>query len=144
MPYGVLQLDANGRAGILVSGWSWGGTFGLGESITPVNVMLLAEQADGTMAIETGSVLGNRTTNGSGSVIVADFNNDGRDDILLPAHNESPFIAARSTAYISTGSTGFFRVDLTDQVMAHDAQLAEIDGQPVVLTRTFQPGDQNP
>ena len=46
-------------------------------------------------------LLGSAVTNGAGSIIVADFNGDGLDDLILPVRNESRFIWKNSTAWIS-------------------------------------------
>lgn len=107
LPYAQIDLDSTGRAGLVLSGWSWGGSFGAGTSVTPVNIAIFAETQDGTMQLATDKIVPSATTNGSNSVVVTDFNNDGRDDILLLAHNESPFLAKPSTAYISEGTQGF-------------------------------------
>jgi hypothetical protein len=110
----------------------------------PVNVSILGPNSDGTLKVNTNSFINDPKTNGGGSVIVADFNGDGKQDIFLAAHNESPFIAMPSTAYISNNTNFFTKVVLNDHVMAHDAELALINGKPIVIASTFNPGDVNP
>jgi cyclophilin family peptidyl-prolyl cis-trans isomerase/methionine-rich copper-binding protein CopC len=76
-------------------------------------------------------------------VLVADFNGDGRDDIFLPAHNETPDIAMPSTAYLSSPTGKFTKITLNDHVTAHGGALEYIDGVPTVFTSTFGPSINN-
>lgn len=143
--YGHLQLGHG--SGMVVSGWGWTGGFGAdGALATPekVRVAMLAQQADGTLALATSTYLPSDLTNGANSVATADFNGDGKADIFLPAHNESPFQATPSTLYLSNASGGFDHTVLDDNVMAHDAQWFMLNGTPTVLTASYAPGDLNP
>jgi len=143
--YGHVPLA--GGNGLVVSGWGWSGAFGSGAALaTPekVHIALFAPQADGTLALSTQDYLASDLTSGANAVAVADFNGDGRADIFLPAHNESPFHAEPSTLYLANAQGGFDKTTLDDAVMAHDATLTFIDGVPTVLAATFNPGDANP
>ena len=137
---GNFTSDSSGREHIIATGWQFCGPNA--SSITPVHFAIFRQQNDGTMKLDTASFVSDSLTNGGGSVVVADFNGNGYPDIFLAAHNESPFIAMPSTALLSNGAGGFSKVTLTDHVMAHDAELAIIDGVPTVTTATF--GSQNP
>jgi len=134
---------ANGD-NVILTGWAYNGFASTAKSITPVNFAILAQQADGTLKLATSSFVNDAHVNGGSSVVVADFNGDGKPDIFLAAHNESPFIAMPSTVLLSNASGTFDKITLTDKVMAHDAELATINGTPTVVTRTFQPGDGHP
>ncbi|MFL6674425.1 MAG: DUF4214 domain-containing protein [Massilia sp.] len=143
--YGHIQL--NGLSSIVISGWGWGGGFGTNSSLAspePVHIEILEQQADGTLKLATAQYVSSDVISGANSVIVADFNGDGKSDIFLPAHNESPFKAMPSTLYLSNGAGGFDKTSVDDSVMAHDAQLAMIKGVPTVFSATFTPGDTNP
>lgn len=147
---GNFTVDASGREHIIVTGWQYCGFNNTATSITPVHLAIFRQQSEGTMKVDTASFVSDSLTNGGGSVVVADFNGDGYPDIFLAAHNESPFIAMPSTALLSNGAGGFSKVTLSDHVMAHDAELATINGVPTVVTATFgsqnanQPADQLP
>ncbi|HEU4853038.1 MAG TPA: DUF4214 domain-containing protein [Telluria sp.] len=141
--HGTLPLS-NGRDGMVIGGWTYRGGFGGAGDPATVNAAMLEQQADGSMKIATAKYLPSATTQGIGSVNIADFNGDGKPDIFLAAHNESPFVAVPSVAYLSNAAGTFDKVTLADKVMAHDAQLGYVDGVPTILTRVFQPGYHHP
>lgn len=123
--------------GLVGIGWAYSGFDNKATSVTRVNSILMEQLKDGSIIIANEKYLSNSATNGAGSVVIADFNQDGWDDILLLAHNESPFVAASSTAYISNKG-GFDVLRLNDRVMAHDAQLVRgTDDNPLVVAKTF-------
>ena len=128
----------NGREGLVLNGWhSSGASTATPTSITPVNMVLLEQQPDGTLATATSKYISDPQTNGSGSVVVADFNQDGIQDIFLAAHNEYPPLPASSTAYLSNANGTYSKVVVGDQVEAHDGNLAYINGTPTVLTGSY-------
>lgn len=133
--YSPIMLP-NGRMGLAVDGWSFS-TFGFTATFYPVNAAVLEQNADGTLLLATSKYLGDSLTNGASSVVVADFNRDGQQDIFLAAHNESPFVPKPSTAYLSNARGTFDKVVLGDLVEAHHASLATINGVPTVFTASF-------
>jgi hypothetical protein len=136
-----LGPDQNGLA---LGGWAYQGGFGGSGQPLTVNAALLEQQADGSMRLATSKYIASPATQGAGSINLADFNGDGRADIFMAAHNESPFLAVASVAFMSNSAGGFDRVVLDDKVMAHDAELGYVNGVPTIMTRTFTPGDINP
>lgn len=142
--YGTVGIGAAQQAGLVLGGWAYQGGFGGSGQPLAVNAALLAPQADGTLKLATNDYLGSGATQGIGSVNIADFNGDGRQDIFMAAHNESPFVAVSSVAWLSNAKGGFDRVEIGDKVMAHDGELAYVNGVPTIFTRTFDPGDYNP
>ncbi len=138
--WGNLVFGPAGREGMVAIGWAYSGFDNKATSITPVNTVLIEQTASGDMRIVNDEYLSTSKTNGGSSVIIADFNRDGRDDVFLAAHNESPFVTSSSTVYLSDGA-GKFKVEtLNDQVMAHDAQLyVGPNGQPSVIIQSFGP-----
>jgi hypothetical protein len=143
--YGHVTLG--GLSSLVISGWGWGGGFGTDSTLKapePVHILILEQQPDGTMKSATAKYLSSDVISGANSVIVADFNGDGKQDIFLPAHNESPFQAMPSTLYTSNAAGTFDKTVLADKVMAHDAELSQASAAPTVFTATFTPGDVNP
>ncbi len=136
---------STGSYGVVVSGWAWTSAgFSTGSQIQTVSIGLFEPLASGEQKLVTDRYVSDPKTNGSGSIIVNDFNSDGFSDILLPAHNESPFKAMASTIYWGKPDGKFDKVLLDDQVMAHDASLNWVNGNPLVVTSTFHPGQNNP
>ena len=141
--FGNAGLGANQLTGVVMTGWSYSGFDNTADTVVPVNVGILEQQPDGTLLLDTASYVPSPSTNGGGSVLVADFNGDGRDDVFLAAHNESPFLQQPSTVLLSNPQGTFTKVTLTDSVMAHDAGLYYQDGKPVVITASFAEDYEN-
>ena len=132
--YSAILLP-DGRAGIVMNGWSWDGQ---SNSIqNTVSAAIFEQNADGTMSNVTSKWLPDAVTNGSGSVVVADFNGDGISDIFLASYNESPQIAQPSTVYLSNASSSFQKITLHDEQMAHDAKVTYINGIPTIFTADY-------
>ena len=138
--YAQIKLP-NGRNGLALDAWSYDGWDN--KILYPVHMALLEQDANGNMHMATSKYIVNDLTNGAGSVVVADFNQDGQEDIFLATHNESPLVPYPSTAYISNQSGGFEKVTLSDAVCAHDATLFTYNGKPAVLASTYN-GDGTP
>ncbi len=138
-PYwNVVKLGASQKEGVALGGWGFNGSFSSTlTDVTPVRAVLLEQQSDGTLSEASARLLGNPVTNGAGSVIVADFNGDGLDDLVFPAFNESPYFYKHSTAWISRAGGGFDKLILADNVMNHDARLVTLDGRKKILARSF-------
>ncbi|HWB83181.1 MAG TPA: hypothetical protein VG675_03500 [Bryobacteraceae bacterium] len=128
---------ADGREGLVLNGWYYNGFSTTATSVTPVNMALLEQLPDGTLRLATSKYISDPQTHGSGSVVIADFNRDGLQDIFLAAHNESPALPASSTAYLSNANGSYSKVTVADLVEAHDGNLAYINGTPTVLTGSY-------
>lgn len=132
----LIKLPGHQEYGLVLTGWSFSGFDTPNPAPEPVRVQLLAPDSTG-LYDATAGYLKDPTTNGAGSVIVADFNNDRISDIFLAAHNESPFLPLPSTVYMSTPNGQYTKVVLSDSVTAHDATLIQINGKPAVLASTY-------
>ncbi len=133
--HGNFTADASGREHLIVAGWVYNApAVGLHSgAVTPANFVILQQLADGTMQVGTSNFVSSASTNGAGSLVVADFNGDGYPDIFLAPYNEAPFVAEPSTALISNGSGGFNKITVNDSVLLHDAELSTINGVPTVV-----------
>lgn len=127
----------SGDYGMVITGWGYSGWPPTLKAAAKVSIAFLAPDSFGNIAIRTPDFIADPVTNGGGSAIVADFNGDGRQDIVLLAHNESPFSVHPSTVYMANSKGSFDKIVLQDKVMAHDASLAFVDGKPVIFTSTF-------
>lgn len=131
----------NGNLGIVINGWSYNGWNN--STHHDVSAAVLELDASGAMAIATSKWITDPINNGSGSVLVADFNNDSKQDIFLAAHNESPFEPKSSTAYITNNNNGYTKINLTDAIEAHGAGVYTFNNLPTVFIGNYG-GDINP
>ena len=102
---------------------------------TPLKVIagFLAPDATGLVKIDNSRATPDALTGGAGSIVVADMNSDGYQDIVMLPYNESPFYAAPSTVFWGSSSGTFRKETLADRIMAQDAQLAVINGKPYIF-----------
>ena len=133
---GLIKIGNSSQYSLLVTGWNASGLDYSGQTIK-VNVGLFTPNSTGDLVLSTTQHIGDPITNGSGSVVIADFDGDGLEDIFLAAHSENPFLPAASTAYMQKKDGSFTKIALSDQIVAHDAELVNINGIPMVATSTF-------
>lgn len=82
---------------------------------------------DGTITDATVEILGGAVSAAVGAPLVADFNNDGIDDIFLPGFSDTQDLVP-SMAFISRAGRSHIRVDLPDPVWTHNATVFDING----------------
>src|ERR1039457_6208713 len=137
-------LLANGKEGIVATSWSCCDARTTPSAsnptpappslpLTPVNIALLEQQPDGTLKLETSKYVSDPQTNGGTRVLVGDFNQDGIQDFFLPAYNESPFLPASSTAYISKSDGTYTKVTVGDFVEGQGGTVASVKGAPTAF-----------
>ncbi len=138
--HGNLILS-NGREGMVISGWTYQNTIDAPNIAN--GVMILEQDKDGLMKSSGSFYLPSDNINGSQSVIIADFNSDGQQDIFLPAFNEAPKRGLNSTLYISNNVGKYNKQVLDDHVVAHGASLKNLQSIPTVFLSTY-PADIGP
>ena len=143
--WNVAKTGPESREGVVLAEWQYNGAFNIADAdTTKTRAVVFEQQADSSLKDATDTLFGNATTHGTGSVIVADFNRDGRDDVLLPAHNESPQLWRSSVAFMSRGDGLFTRVDLDDQAANHGTSLMMVNGVPKVFGFSLQEKGASP
>ncbi|QJR16556.1 FG-GAP repeat domain-containing protein [Usitatibacter palustris] len=136
--WSVVKLGAAQREGVALGGWVYNGSFtSTLPDVIPAHAALFAQQDNGMLANASSTLLGNTLTNGAGSVLVADFNGDGMDDLVFPAHNESPFLWKSSVAWMSGPGGTLTRLPINDAVMDHDAKVVTLEGRKAILAASF-------
>lgn len=116
----VGDINGDGLDDVVVGGWAY-------DSATAY-VWVFLQNQDGTLTDHTSRLLPSDTTYGGQHVFVADLDNDGKNDILVPGFSDgSAMVPARSVIFWNNG-TGFSKQELSEQVMAHGACLDDIDG----------------
>ena len=137
------------REGFVAFGWAFDKDSGFDNkstSVTQVNSLLIEQLSNGDLSVANDRFLSSSVTNGGNSIIVADFNHDLKQDIVLMAHNESPFVATSSTAYLTNSAGTFDVVKIPDLVMAHDAELIHsvaVNSTPAIVIKSFGATDNS-
>lgn len=116
----VGDLNNDGRDDVVVGGWVNDGTH-------TARIYVFYQNADGTLTEKTTEVLPSNTYSGSQRIFVADFDRDGRNDIVLPGFDDGDPQPPANTVIFWNNSGQFIRQDLSDQVYAHGACYDDID-----------------
>ena len=131
----------DGNLAIAFSGWAYSGWVN-NQPFNQTHAFVLKLGPDGLMHDATAETFKNAVTNGTGSVVVSDFNGDGKDDIFFAAFNETPAISKPSTLYLSNISGSYDRIEIADLVQSHSAQLGNLNGRPIITTAGY--GENKP
>lgn len=140
--YATIRLGTDKRQGIIIGSWSYNSNL---DKIAQTNILILEQKEDGTLRKATTEYISNSLTNGVGSILVADFNRDGKDDFFLPSYNETPAIPQSSVAYISTNTNRFTNLGIVsdkgqellsnsnDNIIVKDATVIDYNGNKSIL-----------
>ena len=114
----VGDLTGDGLEDVVISGWNFDGT--------PARIWVFVQNANGTLTDRT-DLLPVNTVSGSQHVFIADFDNDGRNDIFVPGFKDGGVMD--STNSVMFWNNGQFTRDVfAERVMAHGACIDDIDG----------------
>lgn len=116
------RFDAQGNTYVVVSGWYIGSL-----SAPPVKVLRI--NADGTSTDATRAILGSEFAISVMYPLVADFNNDGIDDIFFMGFTDQPGTARNpSAAFISRPGQPHARYDYPAEVWSHSSLAVDLNG----------------
>jgi hypothetical protein len=138
----LIRLPKTSSYGLVVNGWDYQGYNSKTNTHAKVSLAIFSPDSAGNLTLNTSSYIDDDVTNGSGSMVIADFNGDGIDDIFAAAHAEDPILANTSTAYISNSNGKYSKLSVSGNISAHDAKLVNINGVPSVLTATYDNTDR--
>ena len=124
----VGDLNGDGLQDIVVSGWVNEPASYTQTLNHKIPVKILIQQTDGTLADKTDALLGagNNLIYGSQRILIADFDNDGKQDIFLGGFQDSPFKTSNCCTPVGSvmlwnNGQSFSRSDFADTVWAHAA-----------------------
>lgn len=115
----VGDLNNDGLDDVVVGGWNY--------DRDGASVFVFIQNADGSLSNRTSQYLANNTIHGSQHIFIADFDNDGRNDIFVPGFLDGSALRPATSVMFWGGPGQFTRQDFAEQVMAHGACLDDIN-----------------
>ncbi|KPF73292.1 hypothetical protein IP88_09500 [alpha proteobacterium AAP81b] len=120
------DLTGDGNAEIVIGGWSYRG-FNATGTPPPVKLTIVSTGPSGARLLDVQQLLGTGTTAGTAAIRIADFTGDGRNDLLLAGHNESPFTNTATTLYVNNGSS-FTGTTSSVLTTTHNGEVGDLNG----------------
>jgi hypothetical protein len=114
----VADLNGDGLDDVVVSGWTF--------DVSTTNIFIFIQNADGSLTDKTSTLITNNVIGGSQRVLIADFDQDGHNDIFIPGFGDGSRIYGRHSVMFWGGAT-FTRQDWTDVNAAHGACMGDVN-----------------
>lgn len=130
----VGDLNGDGLEDVVIGSWS--------INAQQSRIFVFVQNIDGTMSDHTQQYLGTTTIQGSQHVFIADFDGDGRNDILIPGFADGNTMPSVSTYIFWNNSNQQFIQQTVAQTMAHGACVGDLnaDGKLDFMAAGFNGG----
>lgn len=115
----VGDLNGDGLDDVVVSGWNY--------NTDGAYVWILIQNANGTLTDKTSQLLTSNVIHGSQHAYIADFDNDGRNDIFLPGFLDGTQLTAATSYMLWNTGSGFTRYEFQETVTAHGSCLDDFN-----------------
>lgn len=115
----VGDLNGDGLDDVVASGWNY--------NSDGAYIWIFIQNADGTLTDRTNQLLTSNTIHGSQHAYIADFDNDGRNDIFLPGFLDGTQIRAATSYMLWNTGSGFTRYEFQESVTAHGSCLDDFN-----------------
>jgi hypothetical protein len=122
------DLTGDGWPEIVISGWSFRPGFETASGTPPrVPITIISTSMAGASLLSAANLLGVATSQGTALIRIADFNGDGRSDLFIAGHNESPVTPVPSTLFTWTPS-GFTSRSTSFLTTSHEGYNGDFNG----------------
>lgn len=130
------DLDGDGYPEVAMAGWN-------AQGASSMPLFVFSALKSGTVMDDTSKLLGQNQVSGTAILRIADVNGDGKNDLVVFGHNETPTEPTQNYFFISKPHGGFTASNPSPMVAAHEGEIGDLDGDglPDFATATYATGN---
>lgn len=136
------DLTNDGYPEVLFTGWTFQG-FDFAGTPPAAPLFLFSTNASGVTTLNPLQVLGTSGSLGTSTPRILDLDRDGRNDVLMLGHNESPLVPTPSERLLQRPDRTFTRSAFGPKQEAHNSNIGDYngDGFPDTLASSYRTED---